>query len=211
MRHLLVSLLLIALSWATWMVWVSPQQAPTPAAVDVYITAPPASTDGLWRVLTHRMVWKQGVHDLQRKLASIGLTPQLITRKERVKLYTFDDARTFISVASARGAQAAWQQHGIMDVDVVVKNSGYGLGLGRYYIMEFARNTEQRLRRSGLPYKRDKRVVRIPAMRFVFPPMSRPKADTLWQKLQALGVGKPIIIRDEEFKRRYMQSEHKSG
>ncbi len=211
MRRLLVMLLLATLSWATWLVWLPPKQARMPAAVDVYITPPPVANDGLWRVLTHRMVWQQGVHDLQRKLTAMGLSPQLMTRKERVALYVFDDARTFTSLAAARAAQAAWQRHGINDVDVVVKKESYGLGLGRYYIMEFAQNTEQRLRSSGLPYKRDQRKVFIPAMRFVFAPMSHSEANVLWQKLQALGLSQPIMIKDKEFKRRYMQSIHKSG
>jgi len=209
MRGMLVMLLLATLSWATWIVWVPPQQAPAPAAVDVYITPPPADTDGLWRVLTHRMVWQQGVRDLRRKLTAIGLSPHLMTRKERVALYVFDDARTFTTLAGARAAQAAWQQHGINDVDVMVKKEGYGLGLGRYYIMEFAQKTEQRLRNSGLPYQRDQRKVMIPAMRFVFAPMPRAEANALWQKLQSLGMSKPIMIKDEAFKRRYMQSTRK--
>lgn len=206
MRNMLVIALLATLSWATWTVWVTPKQTPFPAAVDVYITAPPRATDGLWRVLTHRMVWQQAVHDLQKKLLAVGLKPRLIKRKERVKLYVFDDTRSFTSLPLAQAALAAWNRHGIRDVNIIVMKGGtYRLGLGRYYIMEYARNTEQRLQRSGLPYTRDKRVVRIPAMRFVFAPMLRPQADILWKKLQALGMSQPVIMRDEEFNQRYKE------
>jgi len=205
MRNLLVVMFLITLSWVTWKVWVPALPPPTPAAVDVYVTPPPYASNKLWQVLTHRMVWKQGVNDLQRKLSTLGLSPKLMVRKERVELYVFNDARTFHSLRDVKNALAAWHQRGIKDVDIIVlkQEHAYTLALGRYYIMEYAQKTERQLQQSGLPYTQSRRTLNIPAMRFVFPPMSRSQANILWGKLQNLGLSQPVMIQADEFQRRY--------
>jgi len=204
MRRILVLALIIALAWSAWHAWVPPYPPPAPAAVDVYIDPPQPTANTLWRITTHRMVWKQGVQDLRRKLAAAGLHPQLLSRKEDVELYAFDDARTFTSMAQAQQAQVEWHRRGIDDVDIeVIKPGNYSIALGRYYIMEFAQQTEKRLRHTGLPYQQNRRAMRIPAMRFIFPAMLRPQADTLWKKLQNLGVSQPVIMQDDEFQRRF--------
>ncbi|MDQ6978683.1 MAG: hypothetical protein Q9M09_00730 [Mariprofundaceae bacterium] len=204
MRRLLVIALIIGLAWSAWHVWVPPYPPPVPAAVDVYIEPPQPTASTLWRITTHRMVWKQGVTDLRRQLAAAGFHPQLLQRKEDVELYAFDDKRTFKSIAQAQQAQAEWNRRGVNDVDIeVLKPGRYHISLGRYYIMEFAQQNEKKLSHTGLPYQQTRRVIRIPAMRFVFPAMLRPEADTLWKKLQNLGVSQPLIMQDDEFQRRF--------
>jgi|UPI00035EE5AC hypothetical protein len=204
MRRVLVLALLVLLAWSAWHAWVPPYPPPVPAAVDVYIEPPQPTANTLWRITTHRMVWKQGVEDLRRKLAAAGLFPQLLSRKEDVELYVFDDQRTFNSLAQAQQAQAEWHRRGIDDVDIErTKPGSYSIGLGRYYIMEFAQRNEKRLRHTGLPYQRSRRIIRIPAMRFIFPAMLRPQADALWKKLKNLGVSQPVIMQEDEFQRRF--------
>ena len=81
----------------------------------------------------------------------------------------------------------------------------YRVGLGRFYLTEYAEELEQRLKKLGKPYRYEQRTVVIPTYRFVFPPMHKQQADKLWHGLQALGVGNPILIKASEYKRLYGQ------
>lgn len=211
MRTLFVSALILALASIAWMIWVPSTQAPSPAAVDLYVTPPAIDDNVAWRVVTHRMVWKKGVEDLQKKLRSSKLEPKLLTRREDVDLHAFDDARIFPDRQQAQQAQRVWKQHGFA-IDLQALAGGkFRIGLGRFYIMEYARTMEQQLIASELPYQYEKRTIKIPTMRFYFAPMLRPQAEILWKTLQSLGIGQPVIMQASEFNRRYFSGRQKAA
>ncbi len=202
-RRLLVVLLVTLLSWLAWSAWIPDPPPEEPVAVEIYVQPPPSDAHARWRVLTHRMVWKQAVADLQRTLRHAGLRPSLLRRREAVELFVFDDARKFSSRKAAMDACAAWRAHGV-ECDVQRLDSRlFILAVGRFYIPEFARQHERKLQDSGLPYRVTQRTVRIPTMRFVFPPMPRQQAEALWRKLRSMGLGQPVMLEEEAYRELY--------
>ena len=200
--RLLIIALISGACWLAWLAWLPEQLPVAPVAVEIYV--PPSEEDdgSRWRVVTQRMVWKEAVEDLRRRLQRYGLKAELMTRKEEVPLFVFDDARVFTTLAAASQACLAWRRRGI-ECDPQKQDQRYKLAIGRYYIPEYARKHEQKLQQSGLAYTLDERTIRIPVMRFIFPAMPHKQAQAVWQQLRQMGVTQPVLMRQQDFERMY--------
>lgn len=156
-----------------------------------------------WRVITRRMVWKKGFDDLLARLKDKELSPSVIAREEPVELHAYDDVHLFHSFGEANQAKQEWKSKGF-EADVLETGDGlYRVGLGRYYLNEYAEELEQRLKQKDLPYRYQRRTLVIPSYRLVFPVMPKKQAQQLWKQLRNLGVSNPILMPAKEFDRLY--------
>jgi len=184
-------LLSLALAWLAWHPQVQIKQK------SVRLKAP-VLQDEAYRVLSAKLVWGQAVEAMAERLRQAGLQPQRIQRREKVSLMAFDDARRFRLRDEALVARDQWRQAGIEAELIHVDADHYGVALGRFYLSAYARQQEQRLRLTGLPYRSARRFLNVQTVRFVFASMSHEAAMALWKQLQALGIGAPILMREDD-------------
>ncbi len=215
-----------------WFVWQPPAPAPGPVPVVASLPEPPAgdmagmsrpkeaapentaqafapppARPHLWRVVTRRIVWKAAVRTLEQRLRDAGLQPIKIRRKEPVIMHAFDDASLFATASAAEAARREWQKQHIeatvIKANIEVGKDIYMVGLGRFYLTEYAEQIQNRLKQIGKPYRYERRTVTIPVYRFTFPPRDKRAAESLWQKLQNLGVATPVLMPEKEFRKAY--------
>jgi len=214
MRRIGAGLILAALAWLAWLAWQPPAPAPPPSGVRAPLPEPPAAASPsrvgssrkaapLWRVVTHRFVWKQAARALRKQLAEAGLPVIVLARKEDVELHAFDDARLFTKRADALQAKRAWENKGFEASLIRPDEAHFGVALGRLYLAAYARQLQARLARSGMRYRYERRLVHIPTWRFTFPPAPKPEAEALWKRIQAMGVADPVLIPECEFQSLY--------
>ncbi|MDX8396785.1 MAG: hypothetical protein R8K49_00535 [Mariprofundaceae bacterium] len=206
MKKTFIFILIMLASWLTWTAWNPP--TPHTLASSVHLPLPNIQplNSGPWRVLTRRLVWKKAVDDMQERLRNAGLSPQLLHKKEDVGLHVFDDAQTFDSRKQAKVAEQAWQKLKFDTSIFQLKGSEppqFKIGLGRFYLTEYAERIQENLRKSKRPYQYERRTVTIPSFHFVFPSMSKDNAKIMWNRLQNLGIADPVIMQESEFKRLY--------
>lgn len=210
-------LLLLLLLGLAWFAWQRPEQPPAgpqsvrmllPAAPAVVAAAPEAETAqpeaGLWRLVTHRIVWHESVKALAKRLREAGLNPRQLQQLEQVEMHVFDDPRSFATHAEAARARHEWLVAGVQaDILKAPGGKGYIVGLGRLYMSEYAEQLQSQLKRIGKPYRYERRNVELPVWRFVFPAMAKKDADTLWQRLQQMGVADPVLVPEDRFRELY--------
>ncbi len=224
------ALLLAGLGWLAWIAWQPPTPAPnstpeTPAPVAA--PAQPRETAGaaprmnagepaanretgqaeqkLWRVVTRRIVWPEAAKTLEQRLRDAGLSPIVIRRREEVTMHAFDDATIYHDRKQAKAALRDWRKRH-MDATLIKAavepgKEAWIVGLGRFYLTEYAEQMQARLRRIGKPYRYERRNVRLPVWRFAFAPMPRDQAEALWRRLQDMGIAAPALMPEEEFRR----------
>ncbi|MDX8406003.1 MAG: hypothetical protein R8K50_07620 [Mariprofundus sp.] len=197
MKYLTI-FLLAALAWFFW------QQ---PAVVGVHkvvhmplpVQAGAEQVTEKWRVVTRRMVTRPAVEALTQRLFALGLAPVTLNSQEEVTLHAFDDAMIYDTRSAADLAAQAWQVKG-MEVNIIEVNATtYLIGLGRLYQDENAELLQQDLQKTGMPYRYQRRSVKLPAWRFTFPPLGRVEAQQLWQRLTDTGVAMPVLIPESRF------------
>ncbi len=208
--------LTIALACLVWLAWQSPLPAPTPISVQASLppvspghseadtSSPDSETipiQQLWRVITHRVMSKEGIAALHNRLLFMGLKPLIIRSMEDMTMHSFDDAVLFKSHRQAQAIAEFWQQHEIETNIIKVAKGVYLLGLGRLYQEEYAKDTQKKLDRVGRKYRYQKRRVPIPVVRFTFPPGYKQEAEKLWKKLNVTGVMMPVIMSESQFKK----------
>jgi len=225
-------LTLIVLAGVAWFVWQPPAPAPNPAAVyapmpEAPLVTPVIQPEGSpdteqadpdavpeiapplpqWRVVTRRIVWKAAVNTLEERLNEAELAPIKIKRKEPVIMHAFDDASLFRTQAAAEAARKKWLKEHIeatvIKANIEVNKDIYMVGLGRFFLTEYAEQIQNRLKQIGKPYRYERRTVTIPVYRFSFPARDKREAEKLWQQLQDLGVATPVLMPEKEFQKAY--------
>ncbi|MDQ6954537.1 MAG: hypothetical protein Q9M20_03750 [Mariprofundaceae bacterium] len=207
MKNILVLMILGVTSGLTWQAWNPPEIQTQLRQNRLLIPDIQAPEETLWRVVTRRMVWKQAVADMKNRLLKEGFEPEQIQRREPVELHAFDDPRTFKTQAEARKVKAMWEEKGI-EADVLKhqtdnNKSVFKVGLGRFYISEYAERTQDQIKKTKQAYSYERRTIRIPSYHFVFPAMHQDKAESLWKRLQNIGVTDPVIVQQREFDKLY--------
>jgi len=184
-----------------------------PALPDTVITGasaahqkPVAQSNQLWRVITHRVMSKEGIGALQNRLTAMGLQWISIESMEDITMHAFDDAILFKNRAQARTIAKFWQQHGI-ETNIIKAGAGvYLLGLGRLYQAKYAEDMQKQLDQVGRKYRYQQRLVPIPVRRFTFAASDRKTAEALWKKLNATGVMMPLLMSETQFQSSYGDS-----
>jgi len=206
MKNFFVFLLTLTFAWLAWLAWYPP--APTHTIHNVRMALPDIEPldAGPWRILTRRMVWKQAVDDMQKRLNEAGLPAEIIQTREPIELHAFDDPRTFNTFADAGIAKDVWEKQGI-DADIAkLEENGittYRITLGRFYLTEYAERMQEELKKSQHAYIYDRRTTELPSYRFAFSAMSKSEAAILWKRLENIGLAEPVIIQESEFKKLY--------
>jgi len=165
-------------------------------------TAAAEPAEGLWRVLSQRIILPEAAHRLIERLEQRGFAPVLYVRREAVELHVFDDPRDFASRAAAQAAQARLRAQGI-DADILPTDptpGHYRLGLARYYLDEYALAFQERLRRAGIPFRYQRMRKRIPVYRLVFPPQPHDQAMRLWRQVHHTGLGRFVLMRERDYR-----------
>ena len=202
------------LLWLAWVAWQPPETVSDLYAVKGNLpTAPDDTSAGsaaprdLWRVVTRRIVWPEAAKTLKQRFADADLKAIEIKTREPVIMHAFDDGRIFKDLKSATRAKDEWRKQQV-DADVIkvsieVGKEVYMVGLGRFYLAEYAEQMQNQLRRIGKPYRYEQRTVELPVWRFTFPATGKATAEKMWAKLQDLGVASPTIMPEEKFEELY--------
>ena len=230
MQRIGQALTLVILAGLAWLVWQPP--APSPSPVAVYAPIPEAPSGGSvsqasghaslaspqqivaqtrkppqWRVVTRRIVWSAAVRTLEERLVEAGLSPIKLKRKEPVIMHAFDDAALYRTAEAAEAAKKKWLKKNIeatvIKANIEVNKDIYMVGLGRFYLTEYAEQIQNRLKQIGKPYRYERRTVTIPVYRFTFPARNKRESEKLWQQLQDLGVATPVLMPEKEFQKAY--------
>jgi len=210
MKKVVLIFLLLLFVLLTWLAWLKPASAPTPATVRISLPAQPhsetlqsESAKTLWRVITRRVISQAAVNALTQLLKSMGLEPITIRKQEDVTLHAFDDATLYNSSEEASTASTIWRNHGIETTVIKVQKDVYLIGLGRFYQTHYAEGMQTRLREIGKEFRYQQRTVPIPTWRFTFPPMEKIEADKLWKQLNNSGEIMPVVMPEPRFQELY--------
>jgi len=195
-------ILLVLLTWLAWTSWQSPVTIPEVRKIRATIPDPIETRPALWRVVTRRMVWKKAAEAMYTRLEETGLRVVTIGHKEDVELHAFDDVRTFVKRKEAARAKRAWEKRGF-EASIIKPEARFGVALGRLYLAAYAKQLQNRLRKNGMKYRYELRMVNIPTWRFTFPAASHAEAEKLWQRIQALGVAEPSLMPENQFRAMY--------
>jgi hypothetical protein len=201
----------IVLAGLAWLAWQSPLPAPQPATVQTSLPtflpdtkqASALRPQQQWRVITHRVISKEGIAALQHRLVAMHLKPISIQSMEDVTMHAFDDAVLFKNSKQAHAIAAFWQQHDIETTVIKADKGVYLVGLGRLYQVRYAEDWQKKLDRVGRKYRYQQRIVPIPVRRFTFPPSNKQQAEQLWKKLNVTGVMMPVLMSETQFKKAY--------
>jgi len=207
MKRLVTFILVTACIALTWQAWNPPVVQNHVTRIHMSIPDTPSLNAGPWRVMTRRMISKQAVHGMLERLLEAGFQPKLIQKRELVELHAFDDPQIFKTQSEAAKIKAKWRAMGI-EADVLhhlTKDDEkvFKVGLGRFYMSEYAEAMQEQLKKSNQPYNYERRMVSIPSYHFIFPEMTKNEAEILWKRLQNLGLADPIIMQQSKFKSLY--------
>ncbi len=207
MKRLFMFIFIAAMISLTWLAWNPPIVQNHLTRIHMPIPDIHSLDAGSWRVMTRRMISKQAVHGMQKRLSDVGFHPELIQKREPVELHAFDDPRIFKTQSEAGKVKAKWRALGV-EADVLHHLSKddkkvFKVGLGRFYMSEYAESMQEKLKRSKQPYNYERRTVSIPSYHFIFPAMTKGEAEILWKRLQNMGIADPVIMQQSEFKRLY--------
>jgi len=207
MKRLFIYIMVTASVALTWLAWNPPRIQNHLTRIHMALPETPSLNAGPWRVMTRRMISKQAVNGMRKRLLETNFHPELIQKREPVELHAFDDPRIFKKQSEAGKVKAKWRAMGV-EADVLhhlTKNDEkvFKVGLGRFYMSEYAEAMQEQLKRSKQPYNYERRTVSIPSYHFVFPMMTKGEAQILWKRLQNMGIADPVIMQQNEFERLY--------
>jgi len=213
------------LAGLTWLSWQSPLSAPAPSPAQATLPPYPVETGDsnspsgdqpktpvqsepgiqqpLWRVVTRRVISKEGIAALEKRLDAMHLEPLSIQRREDLTMHVFDDAKLFRSSKQAHTAARFWQDHDVETTVIKTSKGIYLVGLGRFYQVKYAESMQKKLDSTGQKYRYQQRTVPIPVIRFTFPPTDKATAETLWKKLNTTGIIMPVLIPENRFQTLY--------
>jgi len=193
---------LVLLTWLAWTSWQSPEVIPGARKIRATIPEPVETASTLWRVVTRRLVWKKAAEAMHARLEETGLRVVTIGRREEIELHAFDDVRTFAKRKEAARAKKVWEKRGF-EASIIKPDVRFGVALGRLYLSAYAKQLQSRLRKTGMKYHYERRMVNIPTWRFTFPATSHAEAEKLWQRIQSLGVAEPSLMPEMRFQALY--------
>jgi len=207
MKRLFMLIFITATISLTWLAWNPPIVQNHLTRIHMPIPDIQSLDAGPWRVMTRRMISKQAVDGMKARLLDAGFHPELIQKREPVELHAFDDPRIFKKQSEAGKVKAKWRALGV-EADVLhhlTKDDEkvFKVGLGRFYMSEYAESMQEQLKRSKQPYNYERRTVSIPSYHFIFPAMTKGEAEILWKRLQNMGIADPVIMQQNEFERLY--------
>ncbi len=212
MNHFIRFIALILLSSAAWLSWQDPAQELDPRPLRITIPASKSDTSihNHWRLISQRVVTKEAVHAMQKALDRLGVTAILIEKKERITLHAFDAPQIFDTKSAAIKAMKPWlEQH--IDASIIKTEEGkFLVALGRFYQTKYAEEMQQQLRQKSRHYRYEKRALRIPTWRFVFPATDKEQALSLWKTLHNSGLFSAAMISEDEFQHIYGKQPHES-
>lgn len=196
----------IAVALAGWLAWLAWNPPPAPPLSVVRIAIPqPGHEARRWRVVTHRFVWKKGADAMRARLLALGIEPIVISRREDVEVHAFDDPRLFADRNKASRIAEDWRKLGVeaavIEVEDEAGNSAYRVALGRFYLDAYAREQARLLDGTGMPYRYERRTMRLRTWRFATPALTRAEAERIWKALVETGLGEPRLIPEREFRR----------
>jgi len=209
MKRLFIFIMIAVSIALTWLAWNPPSIQSHLTRIHMAIPETPSLNAGPWRVMTRRMISKQAVDGMKRRLLEADFHPELVQKREPVELHAFDDPRIFKKQSEAGKIKAKWRALGV-EADVLHHLSKddekvFKVGLGRFYMSEYAEAMQKQLKKSKQPYNYERRTVSIPSYHFIFPATTKGEAEILWKRLQNMGIADPVIIQQSEFKRLYPQ------
>jgi len=218
LSQLICTATLAMLAWYSWQAPMSEQTSPSSVRVTLphqaieAVSATPAQQirhnsgqkeTQRWRVITRRVITKAARTALKHRLLQMQLKPIRIQHTEAVTMHAFDDAVLFSSRKQANHVALFWQAHNIQ-TNIIKANEGvYLLALGRFYLLAYATETQQRLIKTGRKFRYQKRSVPIPSWRFTFAPESKKASEKLWRRLNASGVIMPVMMPEDRFQASY--------
>jgi len=197
-KNITASIALVFLTWLAWTSWQPPQTVSVTQQIRMATPEPMDTAPTLWRVVTRRLVWKKAAEAMDKRLEETGLRVIPIGRREEIELHAFDDARTFAKRKDAAHAKKAWEKRGF-EASIIKPDTRFGVALGRLYMSAYAKQLERRLRKNGMKYRYERRMVNIPTWRFTFPATSHTEAEKLWQRIQSMGVAEPSLMPETQF------------
>ncbi|MDQ6990057.1 MAG: hypothetical protein Q9M19_09260 [Mariprofundaceae bacterium] len=205
LKQVLGIVAVIMMAWLTWQVWLPEDTLTEQVDVRAWLPERPDSAtmkQEKWRVLTRRMVWDKAVEEFQSRLQEKSLEAIVLKRKEAVSLHVFDDPRRFAAKSQAQKAKHTWE---ITDVDILKQDDGqYMLGLGRFFIAQYAKERQVVLDKTMQPYTYEKHTKTIPTYRFIFPALPESEAEILWKTVQDMGAVDPVMMPESEFNARFV-------
>ncbi len=198
---------MLGLAWLAWNIWFPAKVVPQQIDVKVWLAERPSLGNleqERWRVFTKRMVWDQAVEQLKTLFKEHHMEPMILSRKEAVQLHVFDDPRTFVSYTDAQAALKEWN---VESADILRKSDGqYMLGLGRFYLNEYAEQRHHELKKLGKEFVYSQETKIIPTYRFIFPALPEAEAEILWKNIQAMGAIDPVMMTENEFNAMFVGS-----
>jgi len=216
LSQLICTVLLAMLAWHSWLAPMSEQTSPSSVrvalphqAIEAASATPPVQQikgkieTQRWRVITRRVITKAARTALKHRLIQMQLKPIRIQHTEAVTMHAFDDAELFSSRKQANHAALFWQAHSIQTNIIKVNEGVYLLGLGRFYQLAYAIETQQQLIKTRRKFRYQKRSVPIPSWRFTFAPESKKASEKLWRQLNVSGVIMPIMMPEDRFQASY--------
>jgi len=196
MRGLSCLLLAGLLGWLTWTGWHPPASVSGNA-----IRFPLLSATGkavLWRVVTRRVISMPSLQGMIDQFSRAELYPAVLSRNEGVELHAFEDSRTFTTGKEAARARDEWVRLKL-NAGVIKKDGRFHVTLGRFFMAAHASHVHAQLKKTGRPFRYEKRRVMIPVRRFAFRPLPLARAQQLWKKVKALGFADPVLMPEKQF------------
>ncbi len=213
------ALLLLVFSAMAWFVWQQPVSAPVPETVRRSIPdlplqpihtlteniAKPAEqkSDGLWRVITRRVITSSAARALSLSLKQLSLEPIMFTGREAVEMHTFDDPFLFNTYEKAILTKDNWLRNNIEATVIKTDDGLFIVDLGRFFQIEYAEAMQERLKKTGKPYRYQRRSVPIPTWRFTFAASDKQQAEIIWKQLQSSGISMPVLMPESAFQETY--------
>lgn len=202
LKRAVAGMLSLVLAWLCWVVWQAPRSAMDSQPVVVMMPERPGDYSGLWRVVTRRFIVPEAAGKLRSSLLQQGFPAIELRHQEEVELYAFDDPRSFATHEDAARVRDAWKQAGF-EAQISKPDGKFGVSLGRLYLEAYARQLQRRLEGSKRPYTYHRRQVTIPTWRYTFPAMAYTDAQTLWLRVQAMGMADPVLMQEPRFQDLY--------
>jgi len=206
--HIILTILLAISAWFFW-------QTPKPAsAYFIFKTALPThlaidksmnnnNSQQLWRIVTRRVISKDGLHALTKRLNEMNLKAIKIERREEVTMHAFDDNELFKNRNLANIAAKYWESHNISTNVIRARKGVYLLSLGRFYQSAYATAMQKKLKNLNREHRYQQRIISIPTWRFTFKADSKTNSENLWRRLNRIGTITPVIMSEKSFQAHY--------
>ncbi len=196
MRMLSYLLLAALLGWLVWTGWHPPASVSRNA---IHFPLPNDTEKAvLWRVVTRRVISMPSLQGMIGQFSRAELYPAIFSRNEEVELHAFEDMRSFTTGKEAARARDEWIRLKL-NADIIRRDGSFRIALGRFFMAAHASHVHAQLKKTGRPFRYEKRHVAIPVRRFTFRPLPLARAQQLWKKVKELGFADPVLMPERQF------------